>query len=106
MGQDPGNTFSVERARYIDLLIEHEFDSNYAVGVRRFYQNVDDQLVTLFGLNVPGGPQSVGHYYVANAGSLGADGWAVRVSSTQQARQRLDRLQRHARTLDGPRRHG
>ena len=30
---------------------------------------------------MPGGPQSVGHYYVANAGSLGADGWAVRVSS-------------------------
>lgn len=78
----PGNAFSVERARYIDLLIEHDFDSNYAVGVRRFYQNVDDQLVTLFGLNVPGGPQSVGHYYVANAGSLGADGWALRVSST------------------------
>jgi hypothetical protein len=78
----PGNAFNVERARYIDLLIEHDFASNYAVGVRRFYQNVDDQLVTLFGLNVPGGPQSVGHYYVANAGSLGADGWALRVSST------------------------
>ncbi len=83
-GPGPGNTFSVERARYIDLLIEHDFDSNYAVGVRRFYQSVDDQLVTLFGLNVPGGPQSVGHYYVANAGSLGADGWAVRVSSTSK----------------------
>jgi Carboxypeptidase regulatory-like domain/TonB dependent receptor len=81
-GPGPGNAFSVERARYIDLLIEHGFGSNYAVGVRRFYQNVDDQLVTLFGLNVPGGPQSVGHYYVANAGSLGADGWALRVSST------------------------
>ena len=83
-GPGPGSTFSVERARYIDLLIEHEFESNYAVGVRRFYQNVDDQLVTLFGLNVPGGPQSVGHYYVANAGSVGADGWALRVSSTHK----------------------
>jgi hypothetical protein len=83
-GPGPGSAFSVERARYIDLLIEHAFESNYAVGVRRFYQNVDDQLVTLFGLNVPGGPQSVGHYYVANAGSLGAEGWAVRVSSTHK----------------------
>jgi Carboxypeptidase regulatory-like domain/TonB dependent receptor len=80
----PGNAFNVERARYIDLLIEHDFSSNYAVGVRRFYQNVDDQLVTLFGLNVPGGPQSVGHYYVANAGSLGADGWALRLSSSSK----------------------
>jgi len=75
------NAFSVERARYLDLMVEHEFDATYVVGLRRFYQNVDDQLVTLFGLNVPGGPQSVGHYYVANAGSLGADGWAVRLSS-------------------------
>ena len=30
--------------------IEHEFDDNYVLGVRRFYQNVDNQLVTLFGL--------------------------------------------------------
>ena len=76
-----GNTFSTERARYVDVMVEHEFGAPYVIGVRRFYQNVDDQLVTLFGLNVPGGPQSVGHYYVANAGSLGADGWAVRLST-------------------------
>lgn len=76
-----GNTFSTERARYVDVMVEHEFDAPYVIGLRRFYQNVDDQLVTLFGLNVPGGPQSVGHYYVANAGSLGADGWAVRLST-------------------------
>jgi hypothetical protein len=81
-GPGPANTFGVERARYVDLMIEHDFDARYSVGLRRFYQNVDDQLVTLFGLDVPGGPQSVGHYYVANAGSLGADGWAVRLSST------------------------
>jgi Carboxypeptidase regulatory-like domain/TonB dependent receptor-like, beta-barrel len=80
-GLGRANTFSTERARYLDLMVEHEFDAPYVIGVRRFYQNVDDQLVTLFGLNVPGGPQSVGHYYVANAGSLGADGWAVRLST-------------------------
>jgi hypothetical protein len=76
------NVFSVERARYVDVLVEHSLDEHSSIGLRRFYQNVEDQLVTLFGLNVPGGPQSVGHYYVANAGSLGADGWAVRVSHT------------------------
>jgi hypothetical protein len=79
-GPGPTNQFSVERARYVDVMVEHEFDSTYVLGLRRFYQNVDDQLVTLFGLNLPGGPQSVGHYYVASAGSLGADGWAVRLS--------------------------
>jgi hypothetical protein len=75
------NVFGVERARYLDLMLEHDLSARYVVGVRRFYQDVDDQLVTLFGMNRPGGPQSVGHYYVANAGSVGADGWAVRLSA-------------------------
>ena len=100
-GPGTANAFSVERARYIDLMIEHEFDGSYAVGFRRFYQNVDDQLVTLFGLDVPGGPQSVGHYYVANAGSLGADGWALRLSSTgKRVRGSIDYSITRARWLD------
>jgi hypothetical protein len=80
-GLGRANTFSVERARYVDLQVEHDFDAPYTIGMRRFYQNVDNQLVTMFGLNLPGGPQSIGHYYVANAGSLGADGWSARMSS-------------------------
>jgi outer membrane receptor protein involved in Fe transport len=80
-GPGDTNSFSVERARYLDILVEHEFSAAYVVGLRRFYQSVDDQLVTLFGLHLPGGPESVGHYYVANAGSLGAEGWALRFSS-------------------------
>jgi Carboxypeptidase regulatory-like domain/TonB dependent receptor len=85
-GLASANPFSVERARYLDLMVEHDLDASYTIGVRRFYQNVDDQLVTLFGLNVPGGPQSVGHYYVANAGSLGAEGWAVRLTTVRGKR--------------------
>jgi Carboxypeptidase regulatory-like domain/TonB dependent receptor len=80
------NTFAVERARYVDLMLEHDLAAGYVIGVRRFYQNVDDQLITLFGLNVPGGPHSVGHYYVGNAGSMGADGWAVRLSAVSSKR--------------------
>ncbi len=100
-GPGPANAFSVERARYIDLMIEHVFEANYALGLRRFYQSVDDQLVTLFGLNVPGGPQSVGHYYVANAGSLGADGWALRLSSTgKRVQGSIDYSVTRARWLD------
>jgi hypothetical protein len=40
------NPMREERARYVDLLVEHEFDGAYVVGVRRFYQNVTDQLAT------------------------------------------------------------
>ena len=96
------SAFSVERARSLDLLIEHDLDESYAVGVRRFYQDVDNQLVTLFGLNVPGGPQSVGHYYVANAGSLGADGWGVRLTSTgKRVKGTVDYSVTRARWVEG-----
>jgi hypothetical protein len=83
-----GEDFRVERARLIDVGVEHEFDDDLVLGVRRFQQSVDDQLVTLFGVPVAGGPKSPGHYYVANAGSLDADGWAVRFSSAPSQRVR------------------
>jgi hypothetical protein len=96
------SNFSVERARSLDLLLEHDLAASYAIGVRRFYQDVDNQLVTLFGLNVPGGPQSVGHYYVANAGSFGADGWGVRLTSTsKRIKGSIDYSVTRARWLEG-----
>jgi hypothetical protein len=83
-----GEDFQVERARMLDVGVEHEFDDDLVLGVRRFQQSVDDQLVTLFGLPVAGGPKSPGHYYVANAGSVDAEGWAVRFSSAPSQRVR------------------
>jgi hypothetical protein len=72
----------VERARSVDLLVEHEFEGAYVIGVRRFYQGVTDQLATMFGLDMAGGgPRSIGHYYVASAGTLDAAGWGLRISS-------------------------
>jgi hypothetical protein len=84
----PDSVFRVERARYLDLMVAHEFDDHYVLGLRRFYQEVDDQLVTLFGLNLPEGPRSEGHYYVASAGAVDTDGWAVRLSSPEGRRMR------------------
>jgi hypothetical protein len=76
-----GGDFRVERARGLELALEHEFRETFVVGVRRFYQNVDDQLVTVFRLAPIGNPESVGHYYVGSAGSFDASGWALRLSS-------------------------
>jgi hypothetical protein len=50
--------------------------------VHRYEQRVDDQLVTLFGLPVNGGPESPGHYFVASAGGVASDGWGFRLSAT------------------------
>jgi hypothetical protein len=87
-GPGDADAFRVERARSFDITLEREFDGAYTFGVRRFYQSVDDQLVTLFGLNLPQGPSSVGHYYVASAGAVDANGWAVRVGTLSTGRVR------------------
>ena len=76
-----GQDFRVERARGLDLAVEHQFGDAFVVGIRRFFQNVDDQMVTVFKLAPAGNPQSVGHYYVGTAGSFDASGWAFRLSS-------------------------
>lgn len=83
-----GETFQVERARLLDAGIDHEFAGAYVVGVRRFQQNVDNQMAVLFGVPVEGGPESPGHYFVANAGAVAADGWAVRVATDPALRVR------------------
>jgi hypothetical protein len=84
-----GDEFRVERVRRVEVSVEREFEDAYVVAVRRFYENVDDQLVTIFGANSVSELRSdVGHYLVAAAGSLGADGWGVRVSSPAAKRLR------------------
>ena len=74
------------RARFFDIGLERQLGDAVVVGVSRFHQSVDDQLVTIFGLSMPGGPRSVGHYYVAGAGAVEADGWQVRLNTSPNAR--------------------
>lgn len=76
-----GSEMRVERARSLELLLEHQFSDAYVIGVRRFYQNVDDQLLTMFQVSPAGSPASVGHYYIGNAGSFDASGWAISMST-------------------------
>jgi hypothetical protein len=83
-----GDEMRAERARLIDVQLERDFGGAYVIGIRRFHQNVDDQLVTLFRVSPAGGTESVGHYYVANIGAFDASGWAFRVSSPATARVR------------------
>ncbi len=94
-----GNSLRVERARSLDLLLEHEFDHTYVLGIRRFFQSTNDQLVTMFGLAEAGGPRSVGHYYVASAGAVDAQGWGLRLSSppSRKVRGSIDYSLTHAR---------
>jgi hypothetical protein len=83
-----GDDIRVERARGLELLLEHQFGDAYIIGVRRFHQRVDDQIATMFRLAPEGSPESVGHYYVGTAGSFDAAGWGLRISSPPSMRLR------------------
>jgi len=86
--RDPAavDAFRAERARSFETAVERQFADAFVLSVGRFHQSVDDQLVTVFGLGIPGGPRSVGHYYVASAGGVEADGWLVRWNTTANRR--------------------
>lgn len=73
--------FRVERMRSYDVTLEKDVAGDYTIGVGRFHQSIDDQLVTLFGLQLAGGPRSIGHYYVGRAGAVDADGWSLRFAT-------------------------
>lgn len=67
-----------ERTRHFDVGVERDLAGGFVVGLRRFHQDVDNQMVTLFGA---GGLETVpaGFYYVARAGSVESRGWTVSV---------------------------
>ena len=87
----PDGSLRAERARHVEFVVEHELTDAYVVGVRRFFQGVDDQLVTLFGVDTPNGlPADLGQggYHLASAGSVDADGWGVSLNRSLPGRVR------------------
>jgi TonB dependent receptor-like, beta-barrel/Carboxypeptidase regulatory-like domain len=69
-----------ERVRHVGIALEREF-ATLLLSARHFRQDVDDQLVTVFGPeSADGSPRTLGHYGVARAGSFHADGWGFGMS--------------------------
>jgi len=71
-----GSVMRPERTRHVEIGVEQEVAS-FVVGVRRFYQQVDDQLVTFFGVGAAEGGMDFDHYLVGHAGSVAISGWAA-----------------------------
>ena len=69
--------FKAEQALSAAAGLEHDFGPS-TLAVRAFRQHVNDQLVTVFGAEVPGQPTAkVGHYLVGNTGDIGAGGFSA-----------------------------
>ena len=70
-----------EQVRHVEAGIEHDLGERSVIGVRRFNQTVDGQLMAMFapGVHAPLGalPASGGHYYLTAAGGVDVDGWGV-----------------------------
>jgi hypothetical protein len=72
--------FLPEDMRHYEFGVERELD-RITLGVRTFYQSIDDQLVTVFGLRGDASQASeLGHYLVGNAGDVDVQGWGVTMS--------------------------
>jgi hypothetical protein len=67
-----------ERTTHAELEVERDFAAGSTLSFRAFRQHTDDQLVTMFGVEVPGGPPSeLGHYFVGSTGDMDAAGWSA-----------------------------
>lgn len=69
--------FRAEQALSASAGIERDFGPS-TLAIRAFRQHVNDQLVTVFGAEVPGQPTAkVGHYLVGNTGDVDASGFST-----------------------------
>ncbi|MEO8259240.1 MAG: TonB-dependent receptor [Acidobacteriota bacterium] len=70
-----GGALEAERTMHLELGLERDLGSASTISVRAFRQEVDNQLVTMFGIELPGQPPaSLGHYFVGNYGNVSARG--------------------------------
>ena len=75
---DATQPLSAERTTHVELAVERDFGAGATLTFRGFHQHVDDQLVTMFGVQMPGAPATdIGHYFVANSGNVDTAGWSA-----------------------------
>jgi len=73
----PGEPFRAEQTLHREVAVERDFGDS-TVGFSAFRQQVDDQLLTVFGSALSGLPEArLGHYLVGNVGDLDASGYTV-----------------------------
>ena len=84
----PGQAMRAERTTQLDANMERDFGV-VTIGVRAFHQQIDDQLVTIFGADVHEFPGStLGHYVVGTVGDAEASGGTLSIRSSLGSRVR------------------
>jgi hypothetical protein len=76
-----GEMMDASRAMHVSVSVERDIAAS-TLAFRAFQQRVDDQLVTLFGIDLPSQPGAkLGHYLIANAGDVTAQGCTASLST-------------------------
>ena len=70
----------VETARHLEVALEREIGAASVVAVRRFYQDVNDQMIAMFGVRPGFRSPTPNHYYLTSARGVNAEGWGVTFS--------------------------
>jgi hypothetical protein len=83
---DGRSPLTAERTMHVEAGVERDLGPA-TFSMRAFRQQVDDQLVTLFGVDQPGQPNAViGHYFVANSGGVDATGYSAGIKAVIASR--------------------
>jgi len=95
-------SFLPERHDQFEIAVDRQWAEHVIVGFRAFKEQVDDQVVTIFGLSVADASGGVGHYQVGSAGDFRAHGWGVTFSRTmgENTRASVDYTQAQSRWID------
>jgi len=98
-------SFLPERHDQLEIAVDREFSGHLVVGIRAFTEQVEDQVVTVFGVAVADSPTEAGHYQVGSAGDFAARGWGVSVSRPmgEHVRATVDYTQAQTRWHGGSR---
>jgi outer membrane receptor protein involved in Fe transport len=93
--------FVPERHDQVEIAVDRQWSNHVIVGFRAFTEQVEDQVVTIFGVPAGEEPSELGHYQVGSAGDFTARGWGVMFSRAvgDRLRATVDYTQARARWL-------
>jgi len=100
-----GSPLEAERTNHMEFEVERDVAAA-TISLRTFRQHVENQLVTLFGVEMPGASSALGHYFVANGGRVDATGFGagIRTAIASRVHGSIEYSVTRARTasLDNP----
>ena len=83
-----GEVLRAERSRHFEVAVERDLGQASTIAVRRYVQEIEDQMVTMFGARPGAALSSSDHYYLTRADGISADGWGVTYSHVLSGRLR------------------